>query len=254
MTDSSKFLRLRELADSLKAKIADLQSGNLNRTEIEKLTDESRELYERLVVIRFKAYSSEVKGEELADQEEIAEIAEPVQQEIPTVNFRLDEVKPEVPVQVSLIDVIEEVTQKEAPVQQVEPISFEEKENVATAHSPISDKPSSLSDYISVNAQKESLHDKLSKELNRPESLAHKLEHNPIPDLKRAISLNQRFQFSKELFKGNNQDYEVAIEKLNSSSRDEAMAHLDSLRNKYSWNSESVVAHDFVDLVERRHQ
>jgi hypothetical protein len=113
--------------------------------------------------------------------------------------------------------------------------------------------PTSLHEHMSANLQKESLHEKLSKELNRPESLAQKLEHDPIADLKRAISLNQRFQFSKELFKGNNQDYELAIDKLNSSSRDEAMKHLESLRSKYSWNTGSTVAHDFVDLVERRH-
>ena len=78
------------------------------------------------------------------------------------------------------------------------------------------------------------------------------MEHTPISDLKKAITLNQRFQFSKELFKGNNQDYEVTIDRLNTTNRDEAMRTLDTLRSKYSWNNESAVAQDFTELVERR--
>ncbi|MEY3397770.1 MAG: hypothetical protein RL220_364, partial [Bacteroidota bacterium] len=98
-----------------------------------------------------------------------------------------------------------------------------------------------------------SLHDKLSRELGVKESLAEKLEHSPIADLKKAISLNQRFQFSRELFKGNNQEYEVAIEKLNSSNREDALKHLDTLKSKYNWSPDSAIVTDFTDLVERRH-
>ncbi|MBC8045495.1 MAG: branched-chain amino acid aminotransferase [Fimbriimonadaceae bacterium] len=100
---------------------------------------------------------------------------------------------------------------------------------------------------------KEALHDKLAKSIPAKESLAEKMEGTPIPDLKKAISLNQRFQFSRELFKGNNQEYEVSIDKLNTASRDEAMKHLSNLKSKFTWNDESPVTHDFIELVERRH-
>jgi hypothetical protein len=253
MTDSSKFLLLRELSDSLSSKIETLQSGNLSRYELEKITDESRELYERLIVLRFKAFASEVKGQENNDQENHPQPKENLEPQV--FNFRLHDEKPDVPVQVSLIDAIEEVIKNEAIEQVAAPIQAEENTaEMEPANEILSAvMPTSLHEHMSANLQKESLHEKLSKELNRPESLAQKLEHDPIADLKRAISLNQRFQFSKELFKGNNQDYELAIDKLNSSSRDEAMKHLESLRSKYSWNTGSTVAHDFVDLVERRH-
>jgi hypothetical protein len=249
MTDSSKFLRLQELADSMSSKLSHLKSGNLSRTELEKLTDESREFYERLVVLRFMAYADEVKESEVAQD---TETQTSVEHEVPVFNFKIEDPKPEVPVQVSLIDAIEEVTKSETTNSDAE-IESEEIMSPAPVQQNFTEQAPSLNELISVQAHKESLHEKLSKELNQPESLAQKLEHNPIPDLKRAITLNQRFQFSKELFKGNNQDYEVAIDKLNSSTRDEAMKHLESLRSKYAWNSDSSVAHDFVDLVERRH-
>lgn len=263
MNDSSKFFRLSEIASELHRKIELLQQGTLSITELEKLTNESRELYERLVVLRYKAYDGEVKG-----VQQNTESTEEEETPMPVINFKIDEPKVEAPIQVSLIDAIEEVTKSEAiaaPVEneiieQQEEETIEEEEEVVMS-TPDNDIPQqivtpeySLQDVLAEISQKESLHDKLAKTIGLSESLAQKLEHNPIPDLKRAITLNQRFQFSKELFKGNNQDYEVAIDKLNTATRDEAMKHLDSLRSKYAWNNESPVASDFVELVERRHQ
>jgi hypothetical protein len=254
-------MRLSEIASELQRKIELLKQGDLPLNELEKLTDESRELYERLVVIRFKAYDNQVKGIEPVVEETTSAVLKHEESVIPEISFRIEEPKQETPVQVSLIDAIEEVIKSESSTEEN---TVEEEVSETTAettheisadaieetHTPVS----GLQETISGLAGKESLYDKLSKSIAPAESLAQKLEHHPIADLKRAITLNQRFQFSKELFKGNNQDYEVAIEKLNSSNRDEAMKHLESLRSKYAWNNESPVAHDFTDLVERRHQ
>lgn len=247
MKDSSKFLQLRDLASDLNDKLERLLNGTLPLKELEQLTDESRELYERLVVLRFKAFDAEVKGTTNVVHETEEEKA-PIhfQIEEPSIAEEIiEETKPEAPIQVSLIDAIEEVTRTEGATEQVPfVISQPAIEEIETTTAPA----------VNLFQNRESLHDKLSKTIGSTESLAQKLEHNPIDDLKRAISLNQRFQFSKELFKGNNQDYEVAIDKLNTASRDEAMNHLESLRKKYSWSEESAVASDFVGLVERRHQ
>ena len=98
-----------------------------------------------------------------------------------------------------------------------------------------------------------SLNDTFKENANQQASIAKKLEGSPISDLKKNISLNQRFQFCKDLFKGNNQEYEVTLEKLNNTNRDEAMRILQTLRDKYSWNPESMAAKDFTDLVNRRY-
>ena len=98
-----------------------------------------------------------------------------------------------------------------------------------------------------------SLNDTFKENANQQASIAKKLEGSPISDLKKNISLNQRFQFCKDLFKGNNQEYEVTLEKLNNTNRDEAMRILQTLKDKYSWNPESMAAKDFTDLVNRRY-
>jgi hypothetical protein len=251
MKDNLKFKTLTELAATLSQKLELLSEGRLSTNELEILTAESRELYERLVVLRFKAYDTEVKGVTVIPlpAEEVQDVVEEISREelpepMPQIAFRLDEPKVETPVQVSLIDAIEEVVKAEesiSPYVNTESIKVE--------------APTPAVAVASVQNEKvESLHDRLTKSLGNSESIADKLEHHPISDLKRAITLNQRFQFSRELFKGNNQDYEVAIDKLNTSNREDAMRHLDSLKNKYAWNNESPVASDFVGLVERRHQ
>jgi hypothetical protein len=45
----------------------------------------------------------------------------------------------------------------------------------------------------------------------------------------------------------------LSLEKLNNTNRDEAMRILQTLRDKYSWNPESMAAKDFTDLVNRRY-
>ena len=93
----------------------------------------------------------------------------------------------------------------------------------------------------------------LAQTIVQHETLAQHHSHTPIADLKIAITLNQRFQFSRELFKGNNQDYEVAIDLLNTSSKEDALQYVKSLENKYEWNNDSSVVRDFRLLVDRRH-
>lgn len=224
MNDQVKFKRLQELAQSLAQGLEALKSGRLSVDELEDLTEHSRELYERLVVLRFKAYDAHSKVQSTATREvESSGFSMPFKIETPPVVT---------PNQVNLIDAIEEVTKEET-----------------TASIP-TPTPNSV---INHNAA-ESLNDRLSKAVGAVNTLAQKLETTPIPDLKRAITLNQRFQFSRELFKGNNQDYEVAIDKLNSTTKEEALKQLEQLRNRYSWNNEAQVTLDFIELIERRYQ
>jgi hypothetical protein len=241
MNDQVKFKRIQDLAATVLAGIDELNLGNLSIDQLEVLTENSRELYERLVILRHKAYDQNIKGKESPAPEKVEEPSNGF-----SIPFKIE--TPVAPNQVSLIDAIEEVTKQEEIVATVEPVIEKPAPLVEKAVPPA----------MSVNSANavaaESLNDRLSKAVGAVNTLAQKLEHTPIPDLKRAITLNQRFQFSKELFKGNNQDYEVAIDRLNSINRDEALSHLEQLKSKYAWNNESQVTLDFIDLIERRHQ
>jgi len=233
MNNSPKYPHLQELASSIQTHMERLKAGELSLEELELVTEQSRELYERLVVLRYKAYNETVTGQQ--SSEVVVELNEVVaDKETP---------KQDAPHQVSLIDAIEEVTKEElfddAPL-----FALNTKEESPVANT--------LFDLAALPAT-QSVNDMLAQTLVQHETLAQHHTQAPIADLKIAITLNQRFQFSRELSKGNNQDYEVAIDLLNTSSKEDALQYVKSLESKYEWSSESTVARDFRTLVERRH-
>jgi hypothetical protein len=242
MSNDNAFRKLNQLVSELQRNIEQLGEGSLPVDQLEQMVNTTREMYERLVVIRHKVYDSivnpiESHRELQAAQEEPSSPATPIAEnnkaheiiEQP-INFRIDPLT-EKTNQFNLLDAIEEASNTNA---------------VTAMPEVIVNTPSSVS-------APESLHERLAKSVGYHESVADKLENSPIADLKKAITLNQRFQFSKELFKGNNQDYELAIEKLNNGSREDAFNHIQNLKSKYTWSNESEIVADFIELVERRH-
>jgi hypothetical protein len=76
---------MKNLIDAIQEAVVKLENGNLNQLELEALTVDARELYERLVVLRYKAYeqrihlgvstpeSVQVTGNELAEVDLVTE-------------------------------------------------------------------------------------------------------------------------------------------------------------------------------------
>jgi hypothetical protein len=221
------------LAGNIQIQLERLKAGELSLDELELVAEQSRELYERLVVLRYKAFDESVHGKEMVQNEPVEPVAIQVQEEI----------KAETTNQVSLIDAIEEVTKSEEQPEGLPLFTMD-------APAPV---VNTLFDLAALPATP-SVNEMLARTMVQQETVAQHHTHTPIADLKIAITLNQRFQFSRELFKGNNQDYEVAIDLLNTSTRDEALQYVKSLEDKYQWNVGSTVARDFRSLVERRHQ
>jgi hypothetical protein len=236
MNESTKYPRLQELSASIQLQMERLKAGELSLEELEIVVNQSRELYERLVVLRYKAFDESVNGSAVAT----------TNHEVAAAVNTVEESKPELNNQVSLIDAIAEVTKTE---------ELKDQEPLFTMSAPVEQAPvaNTLFDLAALPATP-SVNEMLARTMVQHETVAQHHTHAPIADLKIAITLNQRFQFSRELFKGNNQDYEVAIDLLNTSTRDEAMQYVKSLEVKYSWNEGSTVARDFRSLVDRRHQ
>jgi hypothetical protein len=98
---------------------------------------------------------------------------------------------------------------------------------------------------------KESLNDRLKEE--RPE-IAHRLKETPIKDLRKAIGINDRFVFVKELFRGDEAGYERSIKTINGfniySEAEYWMAR--ELRLKLAWADDNETVKHFYSLVRRR--
>ncbi len=86
-------------------------------------------------------------------------------------------------------------------------------------------------------------------------TLAGKFRKSPIADLVKAVNINQKILFTKELFKGDSFAFNEALNKLNSfQNKEEAIGFLKAdLQNKHQWKAESPTLSEFVELVERRY-
>ena len=261
-------MRLKELSEELHTNINELLSGNMTPAQTQHLVELCSELYEKLIVLRFKAFTETITPAE--KMQAVLETSEPIKIDTTPVST-----PPELANQVNLIDAIKEVEQvaEQDPAEDVAQDASQEEEiedesddeeivfQLIPNDEPVAETPVMT---VVIEAPVEeapkgevkpmvSLNDTFKENANQQASIAKKLEGSPISDLKKNISLNQRFQFCKDLFKGNNQEYEVTLEKLNNTNRDEAMRILQTLRDKYSWNPESMAAKDFTDLVNRRY-
>ena len=238
---------LKELSDDLHNNINELLSGKMSPEQTQHLVELCSELYEKLIVLRFKAFTETITPAE--KMQAVLETVEPIK--IDTTPIAQTPV--ELVNQVNLIDAIKEVEQDVAQDASQEKEVEEEAEDEDIVFQLIpNDEPAIEAPKGEVKPMV-SLNDTFKENANQQASIAKKLEGSPISDLKKNISLNQRFQFCKDLFKGNNQEYEVTLEKLNNTNREEAMRILQALKDKYSWNPDSMASKDFTDLVNRRY-
>ncbi len=85
-------------------------------------------------------------------------------------------------------------------------------------------------------------------------SLAERLKHTPISDLKTAIGVNEKFQYINELFNGNYEDFNASLDLLNKcrSFTDAEIFIAENLFDKYNWQIDNKSVATFMDLVERR--
>jgi hypothetical protein len=259
---AKKFQSMTELSGIIREKITKLETGQLPADELECLTGEIRDLYERLVVLSYKAME---KGLKVSKPEPVVSVpvlnekmAEPVpvKPEITPIKFSVSEeiaakviiqpepetIKEEKPVAVTIPEV------KPNPVvepQKVQPGLFE------SSQQDIIETKTSIAEKYAVQ-QKTSIAEKFAAEQKM--TLADKLKMTRINDLRTAIGINQKFLFMNDLFEGENTMFNNAINRLNScGGGDEAKNVFVEYATKYGWDHEAERVKQFYELIERRY-
>lgn len=246
------FIPLQSLAQQLTDQLNHLYSGQYKKESLESMVNNARDLYERLVVLRHKAYEQEVNGS-------MSEVVQNPAAEIDLPTFTLDlsdipsgSTETESPTdfnpivnesvadqrQVNLMDMIEEVTKSEPT------------ENTATTETP---EANTLSASFTEPTPIVSLNDILSQNQNTS-TILNRLEKSKIDDLKKSITMNQRFQFARELFNGDSEQYEITISALNNCDSDKALELFQNYKQKWSWDETTIAFIELLDLVQRRHE
>lgn len=80
--------------------------------------------------------------------------------------------------------------------------------------------------------------------------IASHLKNKPISDLTKAIGINDKFLFTKELFNGNAELYAKSIKQLNSF--DDINDALIFIQENFSWDENNEAANQLIDLVRRK--
>lgn len=252
----TSYQNINDLATSLAERVKKMNSGNLTITEMEAVVNDAKEIYERLVVLRHKAY--EKFGEPQAKvAEAIVEKAKVVEiQPIDFTAFEDESAKnvsaPKV-VKPSLPDVGFDFTQDDAPIEKSEmPVVVQEvKKPLDVVRAEIKLESKTLHENFAKDETP--LNEKLKQDSDLP--LRKKLQIKPIADLRTEIGIGKKFEYINFLFGGDSKAYEAGIDSLNAcQSNEEAKEKLNDFGATYNWNFEEKSIIKFVELVELKFQ
>ncbi len=92
------------------------------------------------------------------------------------------------------------------------------------------------------------------EEKEQKKQTATNVQKPPVSDLKSTIGINDKFLFTNELFKGNMQEYSIAIQQLNTcDTLESAMLYFQSLQQLYNWDPKNETQKRLLELVDRRY-
>ena len=138
-------------------------------------------------------------------------------------------------------DLLQFIPQKSAPKPQPTPEPKKLVQPVQPQNKPLqTNAPRSLNDLF--NKQQED------------RSLGSQFQHAKVGDLTKAISINDKFTFIKELFNNRGEEFSAAIQQLNQCpNMDAAFDCLEGLKKQYYWDSTSTAYLSLCDLLRRKY-
>jgi hypothetical protein len=145
-------------------------------------------------------------------------------------------------------EVIEQKT--EPPIEEIKSTKSRKKDSVDLFS--LAEKETLADKFKETQKSIRPLADKIANE--KPDkTLADKIGKSSIINLKNAIGINDKFLFINELFKGDIQEYNKTIDKLNSFSKlEECTVFLEEMNGKFNWADKPDAYQKLEDLVIRK--
>lgn len=258
----------QEITKRLKEISEQLSKGDLSEEELKEFETLSRRLYERAVVLNYKAkeahvYSKSVsdelvKEEAPSEQQEKKKEETPVQKEEPEATEKESVENGEIAFDFSS-DSEEEAASSISQTEQEEVIQKDEvEEEPKSTEEPLQQKQAS--ETITEPESKGGIpEEKISSFFERftqvhDDSLMSKLGASKLDSLKGAFGLNDKMQIISELFEGSSEAFNETIEKLDTQeSNEKARLYLSEIAVKQNWDPENPVVEDFVRILDRRY-
>ena len=266
---------MKELVSAIENGLKKISKGNITLIELEETVASSRELYERLLIVRYKVYENSILADEESEEHEDVDNETEVKKEEETIpkenqdreiifeeetngiaedsiiRFDLfatpeieseveeDEVLPEVEKEIEQSieeeDVLPEIEIKEEELVEENLDSEEEIENTAN-------DSAETSKEIAEDAS--SLFPKLMK---IEKSIAQNYQVMTLETLIGSFTLNERLQFINELFDGSSDLFSSAIKRLDAlDNRDSARSVIAEYAAENNWDLDGEVVEDFM--------
>jgi hypothetical protein len=245
----------REEAEREKVKIEPEESEEADREIIESEQEESKEVENEEIEVELEV-EREIDAEvqiEHSEEEESATSSVAVTEE-DLITFLPDE-----NVEQASTELFDEA-KDEAPEEPEEEVTVEEKESSkkeAAKSVPVQESLFGEAEVSEVKKEEKkkdvrSLNDLLLEQIE-DKSLNNKFHEAKIEDLSKAISLNDKFLYIRELFKNQGTEFSKAIQTLNRCNTiDEAFAEIEKLKKFYFWDSTSEAYLSLCDLIRRK--
>jgi hypothetical protein len=262
-----------------------LEKGDISKEEIDQLKTITQDLYERTVIINYKAVEEVYRSENKEEQPEIdkstggkkteeadadaVKVDEPNTEPASSPVFDFADAEEDESVSKKdestedefSFDFADDSTPDESPgenvVNQVAPQEKDEENNVeivAEEAEPTSDSSiiTERVTRISSDDRTVSFYEKFSQP--HDESVLAMLSSQKLDSLKGAFGLNDRLQIINELFNGDADKFTQAIDKLdNLKSNEEARVKLSEIAAHHQWEPDHRLVDDFAKMVERRY-
>ena len=265
---------MKELVSAIENGLKKITKGNITLIELEETVASSRELYERLLIVRYKVYENSILADEESEEHEDVDNETEVKKEEETIpkenqdreiifeeetngiaedsiiRFDLfatpeieseveeDEVLPEVEKEIEQSieeDVLPEIEIKEEELVEENLDSEEEIENTAND---------------STEASKEIAEDASSlfpKLMKIEKSITQNYQVMTLETLIGSFTLNERLQFINELFDGSSDLFSSAIKRLDAlDNRDSARSVIAEYAAENNWDLDGEVVEDFM--------
>lgn len=227
--------------------IEHLESGDLAIEQLIELEEVTRNLHEKSIILRYKAFENQVLGEieEEGGIEQIV-IKEEVKVE-PEIDFSLFgesvEGEKETPI-------FEPFAEPEVKEESIIEITEESTENIVEVVADVVEEPS-VPSIVEEKKEKPTFGTQFTAQDN---SIAAQFSGSKLDTLIGAFGINQRLGFINNLFDGSSDNFSSAIKDLDSKdSLEVANSVLIELSKKYDWEMEDEDVSEFQSYVNRRY-
>jgi hypothetical protein len=259
--------------NALQELVKKMESGVLSIPELSELETLTRELHERSIILKYKAFESKVNAEKSAlpakEEAPIIPIAEPEKpkeepiveaEEAASLDFSLFDQESTEEISEEVVETPIEVPRPEVKVEEApkveEKVMTPPKVEENIVHAPkVEDKPIEPPKEVAVEESPSAGSSSLLERLKLPDNLvSSQFSGGKIESLSGAFGLNERLRFIKELFDNSGDSFRAAIDILDAqSSIGIASEKVEELAFQNSWDLEEEIVLEFMAVIKRRY-